>query len=115
MHMRLAACQFITLPLWHGVVKPILGAPVPAAEPLLSIRIVGADIGHLTDIAAFCVRAVRLRFLHGCALKSDSVVYRPAPLLDGPLLPPLWGAKRTGGGELIIATGPWSLAGLGQQ
>ena len=25
MHMQLVACQFITLPPWHGVVKPILG------------------------------------------------------------------------------------------
>lgn len=33
MHVQLAACQFITLPRWHGAVKPIFWGPVPAAAP----------------------------------------------------------------------------------
>ena len=35
MHMQLVACQFITLPLWYGVVKLILGVPVPVTAPSL--------------------------------------------------------------------------------
>ncbi len=67
-HMQPAACQFVTLPLWHGVVKPILGYRC-LRQPLPSVRIAGAGIGHLTDTAVFGFRAGRIRSLLGRALR----------------------------------------------
>ncbi len=44
MYMQPAVCQFVTLPLWHGVVKPILGYRC-LRQPLPSICIAGAGFG----------------------------------------------------------------------
>ena len=90
MHMLPAACQFITLSLWHGVVKPILGVPVPATAPLPNFRITGTGVGHLTDAAGFW-----------CSGRADMIPARlrtwvrqrglpPGSPVQGPRLPPLW-------------------------
>jgi len=42
MHMQLAACQFITLPLWYGAVKPILGRTGACGSTLAEYRVTEA-------------------------------------------------------------------------
>lgn len=103
--MQLVACQFTTLPPWHGVVKLILGDTGACGSTLAEYR-------HCRDWNWASGQYCSI----GCSGRPDpyTVVYsEPTAWSTARSTPAIAvGAKCAGSGELIIATGPLSLVGF---